>query len=211
RLPDIGLRRQEDRQRYGMLKLLTGLLTGEGVIRVGGAPLRRDTLRAVRRRLGLVLQNAEQQMFMPTVHEDLVFGPLNYGLTREEAEARADAALSQLGIAALKERRNHSLSVGERRMAAIAVVLAMEPEAILMDEPTAALDPRNRRRVIEVIRGLRQTRLVASHDLDMVLDTCARVVLLSDGAVAADGAAETVLRDRALLEAHGLELPLRLQ
>ncbi len=194
-----------------MLKLLTGLLTGEGVIRVGGAPLRRDTLRAVRRRLGLVLQNAEQQMFMPTVHEDLVFGPLNYGLTREEAEARADAALSQLGIAALKERRNHSLSVGERRMAAIAVVLAMEPEAILMDEPTAALDPRNRRRVIEVIRGLRQTRLVASHDLDMVLDTCARVVLLSDGAVAADGAAETVLRDRALLEAHGLELPLRLQ
>ena len=140
----------------------------------------------------------------------MLFGPMNDGLSRAEAEARADAALAQLGIGALKHRHNHRLSGGEKRMAAIATILAMRPAAILMDEPTSALDPYNRRVIIDTINALPQTRLIASHDLDMILDTCRRVVLLSGGAVAADGPAEVVLRDRALLGAHRLELPLSL-
>ena len=194
-----------------VMKVLLGLLPCEGRVLVDGVEVKKETLYAIRRKLGFVLQNSDHQMFMPTVLEDITFGPLNYGATREEAEARADAALERLGIPALKHRHNHKLSGGEKRMAAIATILAMEPEAVLMDEPTAALDPCNRRLVINVIRSLTQTKLIASHDLDMILDTCSRVLLLSGGTLAGDGAAETILRDRALLEAHRLELPLRLQ
>ena len=140
-----------------------------------------------------------------------MFGPLNYGLSREEAEARVDAVLRRLHLEELKERYNHKISGGEKRMAAIATVLAMEPEAILMDEPTSALDPWNRRIVIRTIRELPQTKLITSHDLDMILDTCDRVILLSAGTVAADGPAREVLRDKALLEQHRMELPLRFQ
>ena len=194
-----------------LLKLLPGLLPAEGAVRVGGMPVEKRTLPEVRRRLGFVLQNSDDQMFMPTVWEDMLFGPLNYGLSRAEAEARADEALARLGIGELKHRHNHRLSGGEKRMAAIATVLAMRPEAVLMDEPTSALDPFNRRAVIDAIRGLGQTRLIASHDLDMILDTCGRVLVLSGGRLVADGPAGEILRDRALLEANRLELPLRFQ
>ena len=139
-----------------------------------------------------------------------MFSPLNYGLSREEAEARVDAVLARLHLEDLKHRYNHKISGGEKRMAAIATVLAMEPEAILMDEPTTALDPYNRRIVINTIRELGQTKLITSHDLDMILDTCDRVILLSRGTIAADGPASVILRDRALLERHRMELPLSL-
>jgi cobalt/nickel transport system ATP-binding protein len=149
-------------------------------------------------------------MFMPTVYEDMIFGPLNYGLSREETDRRVDAVLERLGLQDLKHRYNHKISGGEKRMAAIATILAMEPEAILMDEPTAALDPYNRRIVINTIRDLKQTKLITSHDLDMILDTCERVILLSAGKIVADGSAETILRDRRLLEENRMELPLSL-
>ena len=191
-----------------LMKALLGLVSAEGEILVDGVKVDRGTLGEVRRKLGYVLQNSDNQMFMPTVYEDMLFGPMNYGLSREEAEARADAALGKLGIAELKHRHNHRLSGGEKRMAAIATILAMEPEAVLMDEPTSALDPYNRRLVIESIREMGQTRLIASHDLDMILETCERVILLSGGQVAADGPAGEILRDRALLEGNRLELPL---
>ena len=193
-----------------VMKLLLGLLQGEGKILVDGVEVKRDTLGEVRRKLGFVLQNSDNQMFMPTVYEDMIFAPLNYMLSREEADARVDAVLSRLGLEDLKHRYNHQISGGEKRMAAIATILAMEPEAILMDEPSSALDPYNRRVVINTIRELPQTRLIASHDLDMILDTCSRVILLSNGAIAADGPAEELLRDRALLEANRMELPLSL-
>ena len=135
---------------------------------------------------------------------------MNYGCSREEAERRVDAVLERLGLQELKHRHNHRISGGEKRMAAIATILAMEPEAILMDEPTSALDPWNRRIVIDTIRTLGQTKLITSHDLDMILDTCSRVILLSGGRIVADGPADTILRDRALLEAHRMELPLSL-
>ena len=190
-----------------VMKLLLGLLTGEGKILVDGIEVRKDTLSQIRRKLGFVLQNSDNQMFMPTVYEDMIFAPLNYGLTREQAEQRVDRVLAELGLTELKHRHNHRISGGEKRMAAIATILAMEPEVMLMDEPSSALDPYNRRIVINTIRSLPQTKLITSHDLDMILDTCGRVILLSDGRIAADGPAEEILRDKTLLEAHRMELP----
>ena len=193
-----------------VMKLLLGLLTGEGTILVDGVAVKKDTLAQIRRKLGFVLQDSDNQMFMPTVYEDMIFGPLNYGLSREETDKRVDAVLERLGLQELKHRHNHRISGGEKRMAAIATILAMEPEAVLMDEPTAALDPYNRRIVIHTIRSLPQTKLITSHDLDMILDTCDRVLLLSEGQIVADGPAAEILRDQALLESHRMELPLSL-
>ena len=191
-----------------VMKLLLGLLApSSGEILVDGIRVEKKTLPEIRRKLGFVLQNSDNQMFMPTVYEDMIFAPLNYGLSREEAEKRVDAVLRKLGLEELKHRHNHRISGGEKRMAAIATILAMEPEVVLMDEPSSALDPYNRRLVINTVRELPQTKLITSHDLDMILDTCGRVILLSGGCLAADGPADTILRDRALLEAHRMELP----
>ena len=194
-----------------LMKLLLGLLPcQQGEIYAGGLLVSRENLAQVRQTLGFVLQDSDNQMFMPTVYEDMMFAPLNYGLRREEAEKRVDAVLEQLGLVELKHRYNHKISGGEKRMAAIATILAMEPAVLLMDEPTTALDPYNRRKVIQTISTLPQTILIASHDLDMILDTCSRVILLSQGVIAADGPAEVILRDRELLEGNRMELPLSL-
>ena len=193
-----------------LMKALLGLLPAEGEIRVEGTAVTRASLPGIRKKLGYVLQDPDNQMFMPTVLEDMVFGPVNYGLSREAAEEKALSVLEKLGLQALASRHNHKLSGGEKRMAAIAAVLAMEPEVLLMDEPSANLDPCNRRTVIRTICALPQTKLIASHDLDMILDCCGRVILLSGGRIAADGPAEAILRDRGLLEANRMELPLSL-
>ncbi len=193
-----------------VMKLLLGLAEGEGRILVDGTEVRRDTLPEIRRKLGFVLQNSDNQMFMPTVYEDMMFAPLNYKLSRKEADERVNAVLEKLHLEDLKHRYNHKISGGEKRMAAIATVLAMEPEAVLMDEPTSALDPYNRRIVINTIRDLEQTKLITSHDLDMILDTCDRVILLSEGGIAADGPACEILYNRMLLERNRMELPLSL-
>ena len=180
-----------------IMKLMLGLLPcTEGEIRVDGVRVEKKTLPQIRRALGFVLQDSDSQMFMPTVYEDMMFAPRNYGLSKEEAEKKVDAVLEQLGLTELKHRHNHKISGGEKRMAAIATILAMEPKAILMDEPSIALDPFNRRTVIRAINGLSMTKLIASHDLDMILDTCSRVLLLSGGQLVADGRAEDILRDR---------------
>lgn len=194
-----------------VMKLLLGLLTGEGEITAGGLTVNKGNLPAVRQKIGFVLQDSDNQMFMPTVYEDMIFGPRNYGLSREETERRVDEVLNRLGLTELKHRYNHQISGGEKRMAAIATILAMEPEVILMDEPSTALDPVNRRTVIRTVNELPQTKLIASHDLDMILDTCSRVILLNHGRIVADAGAEVILRDRALLESNRMELPFCLQ
>ncbi len=194
-----------------IMNLLLGLLKGSGEIFVDDLPVNKQNLPQIRQKIGFVLQNSDNQMFMPTVYEDMIFGPLNYGLSREEAEQRVDKVLDTLGLQALKHRHNHKISGGEKRMAAIATILAMEPEMIVMDEPSTALDPVNRRRVINTINSLPQTKLIASHDLDMILDTCQRVLLISRGKIVADGDAEAVLLDKALLEANQMELPFCIQ
>nr|WP_326125693.1 ABC transporter ATP-binding protein [uncultured Oscillibacter sp.] len=192
-----------------LMKLFLGLLPcQQGEIYAGGVLVSRENLTQVRRTLGFVLQDSDNQMFMPTVYEDMMFAPLNYGLRREDAEKRVDAVLERFGLTELKHRYNHKISQGEKRMAAIATILAMEPAVLLMDEPTTSLDPYNRRKVIQAIGTLPQTILIASHDLDMILDTCQRVILLSQGMIAADGPADVILRDRELLEKNRLELPL---
>ena len=188
----------------------SGSLT-EGRILVDGLEVIPRNLAEIRRKLGFVLQNSDNQMFMPTVIEDMLFGLLNYGMSRQEALQRADSVLKELGQEKLKGLYNHKISGGEKRMAAVATVLAMDPEVLLMDEPTSALDPYNRRIIINTIRKLPRTKIITSHDLDMIYDTCGRVILLSGGSVAADGPAEEILRDKELLEANRMELPLRYQ
>ena len=194
-----------------IMKLMLGLLPAQGKILVDGMPVTKQNLPPIRQKIGFVLQDSDNQMFMPTVYEDMIFGPRNYGLSREEADARVDRVLRELGLENLKHRHNHKISGGEKRMAAIATILAMEPEMIVMDEPSTALDPVNRRRVISTINSRKETKLIASHDLDMILDTCQRVILLNHGRIVADGEAETILRDQALLEANRMELPFCLQ
>ena len=194
-----------------LMKALLGLLPHDGSIQVDGLEVRKENLKEIRKKLGLVLQNSDNQMFMPTVFEDIMFAPMNYGMSREEAEQRTDEVLEKLGLTDLKHRHNHKISGGEKRMAAIATVLTMDPDVILMDEPTSALDPCNRRVVINTIRSLSNTKLISSHDLDMILDTCDRIILLGDGKVAADGAAMYILKNRELLKLNRLELPLRFQ
>lgn len=194
-----------------IMKLMLGLLFGKGEIMVGGLQMKKQNLSQIRQKIGFVLQDSDNQMFMPTVYEDMIFGPRNYGMTKEEAEARVDKVLTQLGLESLKYRYNHKISGGEKRMAAIATILAMQPEVILMDEPSTALDPVNRRIIIQTIQSLSQTKIIASHDLDMILDTCERVILLSHGTIVADGDCETILRDKDLLEANRMELPFCLQ
>lgn len=192
-----------------LMSVIMGLVDFEGSITVDDIPLEKKNFDAIRRKIGIVIQNSDNQMFMPTVYEDIVFGPLNYGISREDAEKKADEILKDLGISELKHRHNHRLSGGEKRMAAIATVLAMSPETVLMDEPSSALDPYNRRLIINTINSLSVTKLIASHDLDLILDTCNRVVLLSKGRIVADGTADSILKDRELLEANRMELPLR--
>ena len=208
---NVGLIGANGAGKSTIMKLMLGLISGSGEIKVDGLPMNKENLGEIRKKIGFVLQDSDNQMFMPTVYEDMIFGPRNYGLSKEETDRRVDAVLAQLGLQDLKHRHNHKISGGEKRMAAIATILAMEPEMILMDEPSTALDPVNRRTVINTINRLPQTKLIASHDLDMILDTCQRVILLSHGTIVADGDAETILRDKVLLENNRMELPFCLQ
>lgn len=194
-----------------LLKCLLGLLNFDGEIKVNGRVVSEKNLKEIRKDLGFVFQNSDNQMFMPTVIEDITFGLRNYGMTKEDAAIRAEKVLSQLKILDLKTRHNHKLSGGEKRMAAIATVLAMEPKVLLMDEPTATLDPYNRRLIINTVNSLPQTKVITSHDLDMILDTCSRVILLSDGEICAQGPSQEILKNRELLEKYRLELPYRYQ
>ncbi len=204
----IGLIGANGAGKSTLMKVMLGLLDGNGSVIVDGTPVTQNTLAEIRRKLGFVLQNSDSQMFMPTVHDDMLFGLLNYGIRRAEAEKKVSQVLDTLHISYLKDRYNHRISGGEKRMAAIATVLAMEPSVLLMDEPTSALDPKNRRMIINTIRSLKQTRIITSHDLDMILDTCSRVILIDEGRIIKDGTAEEILKDRELLEAHSMELPL---
>jgi cobalt/nickel transport system ATP-binding protein len=183
------------------------LLAGAGQVQIEGQPVTRATLVAVRQRVGFVFQDADDQLFMPTVQDDVAFGPLNQGLDAAAVAERVGAALAAVGASHLAARAPWRLSGGEKRAVAIAGVLAMQPALLVLDEPTAGLDPAGRRRLIELLRGLRHTRIVATHDLDLVLELCPRVVVLHQGRVQADGAPQSVLADAELLCRCQLEPP----
>ena len=165
---------------------------------------------AVRRKVGLLFQDPDDQLFSTTVLEDVAFGPLNLGMSRDEARRRALECLDRVGLVDAADRPPHHLSFGERKRACLAGILACDPTVLVLDEPTANLDPRARRRFIELIRSLPATKLIATHDLEMVLDVCPRTILLDGGKVVADGPSRSILDDGELMEAHGLERPLSL-
>ena len=190
-----------------LILALVGILPASGTVRVGGVTLGRDTLREVRRRIGLVFQDPNDQLFMPTVEEDVAFGPAQMGLPHDELHRRVDSALGSVGLAGLGGRSPHHLSGGERRAASLATVLPMEPHVLALDEPTTGLDPRARRRAVGLLRDLGRTLLVATHDLEMALELCDRAVVMDGGAIVADGAPRDLFADAALMEAHGLEVP----
>jgi cobalt/nickel transport system ATP-binding protein len=178
-----------------------------GRITVAGATLEDRTLPELRRRVGLVFQDPDDQLFMPTVREDVAFGPANLGLRGAELHARVAAALATVGCEALADRAPHHLSGGERRRVAIATVLAMAPDLLVLDEPSSNLDPASRRELVTVLRSLAVTQLVVTHDLPLVLELCPRTVIVDGGRIVADGDTVALLADTELLAAHRLELP----
>jgi cobalt/nickel transport system ATP-binding protein len=186
---------------------LNGILRGRGRLQVAGLPVNDETIRDVRARVGLVFQDPDDQLFSPTVFDDVAFGPLHMGRPAAEVRARVARALAAVDMEGHEEQMPHHMSVGERKRVAIATVLAMDPAILVLDEPSGGLDPRARRNLIRLLRDLPQTMLVASHDMRLVWELCPRTVILDSGQVAADGATETLLRDAALMERHGLEVP----
>ncbi|MGO5490096.1 energy-coupling factor ABC transporter ATP-binding protein [Acidaminococcus sp.] len=195
-----------------LLKLLVGLLPLQaGNLEVCGLPLDRDHLPAIREKTGYVFQDSDSQLFLPTVESDVSFALRNRGVPREEAERRTAEVLAQVGMADMARRQIYRLSGGQKKLTAIAGLLTQKPDLLLMDEPSAALDPRNRRNLIRILGQLPCAQLIASHDLDFIWDTCDQVILLHQGQVERTGPTREILQDGPLLEACGLELPLRLQ
>ncbi|HET6381153.1 MAG TPA: ATP-binding cassette domain-containing protein [candidate division Zixibacteria bacterium] len=190
-----------------MLHLNGILLPAHGRVRVAGMTVGRDTATRVRAQVGLVFQDPDDQLFSPTVFEDVAFGPLHMGVPEEEIHARVEAALAAVGMTGFQRRRPQRLSLGQRKRVAIATVLSMDPSVLVFDEPSAGLDPRGRRELIGLLRELPQTQLVATHDMRLVAEVLPRSVVMDAGLVVADGPTEEILADEALLEAHGLERP----
>lgn len=195
-----------------LLMLLMGLLFPKsGEVRIGDVHVTQKTLPLLRQRLGFVFQEPDDMLFMTTVYEDVAFGPRNYKLDPEDVDIRVNEALEAVGISHLRDKAPYKLSGGEKKAAAIATVLAMAPDILIMDEPTAALDPKSRRKMIQLLNGFDHTKIITSHDLDMILDTCQRVIVLKNGTVIAEGSAYALLSNAALMDDCGLEIPLSLQ
>jgi len=191
-----------------LLLHFNGVRRGRGEVRILGERVEERTLRRIRERVGLVFQDPEDQLFCPTVFEDVAFGPLNWRYPKEEIRERVGQALGRVGMEGSEERSAFHLSGGEKRRIALATVLSLDPEILVLDEPSGGLDPRARRNLIDLLRTFDTTLVVATHDLDLVFDLCERTVVLHGGRVAADGETERILRDGALLGRYGLELPL---
>lgn len=183
------------------------LLPSQGEVNIGDVPVRKSTMRLVRQAVGMVFQNPDDQLFMPTVADDVAFGPQNMGLPPDEVSRRVSLALADVGATDLADRPPFELSGGLKRMAAIATVLSMEPDILVMDEPTANLDSSARRRLLNILHSFRHTMLVATHDLDMALELCPRAILLDHGRVAADGPTASLLCDRQLMASAGMDIP----
>jgi cobalt/nickel transport system ATP-binding protein len=186
---------------------LNGIIQGQGEVSVGNKRLTRENLPAVRAMVGLVFQNPDDQLFSPTVFEDVAFGPLHMGLPKEEVVARVGAALDAVRMSGFRDRLSHHLSVGEKKRIAIATVLSMDPQILVLDEPSAGLDPRARRTLINLLRELPITMLVSTHDMKLVQELFPRTIVMDEGQIVADGRTKDILENEELLTAHGLEKP----
>jgi len=188
-----------------LLMCISGLFAGQGIVRIEGTELTPSRLKQIRGRVGLIFQSPDDQLFMPTLADDLAFGPINLGLPENQVHQQVNQAASQMDLTAMLDRPPHHLSMGQKRNAAIASVLAMRPALLLMDEPSSNLDPRSRRRLISVLESLEATMLIAAHDLALVGRLCRRVMVIDEGRIVADQPAADVLGNAALMEEHGLE------
>ncbi|MFQ5398144.1 MAG: energy-coupling factor ABC transporter ATP-binding protein [Anaerolineae bacterium] len=186
---------------------LNGILQGQGRVEVAGLPVLKPNLPAVRARVGMVFQNPDDQLFSPTVFEDVAFGPLHMGLPEAEVGTRVTRALDMVGMSEFGPRMPYHMSMGQKKRVAIATVLAMEPEILILDEPTAGLDPRARRALIQLLHDLPMTMLVSTHDLRMVQELFPRTLIMDEGQIVVDGETAALMEDETLLEAHGLERP----
>lgn len=191
--------------------LIGVLIPTKGQVRIGDYPVTKETLSNIRRSVGMVFQNPDDQLFMPTVFEDVAFGPLNLGLPVQEVEERVMAALKRVGVAHLRQRPPYKLSGGQKRAVAIASVLSMLPDVLVMDEPTAGLDPKARRQLRDLLQSFTHTKIIATHDLDLVVDLCPRTIVLCDGVIIADRPTLEIFNDEALLTRAHLEKPLTMQ
>ena len=208
----IGLIGANGAGKSTLLKLLVGLITDyEGIIEVLGKPVEKKNLSDIRKKTGYVFQDSDSQLFMSTVYEDVAFGPRNYGYSEEIVQKKVMEALCKVHIENLKDRQIYRMSGGQKKLASIATILSMEPEIVLFDEPTIALDPKNRRNLIGILNSMPETKIIASHDLDMILDTCEETVLLSEGRIVCQGKTKDILKNKELLEKHDMELPLCMQ
>ena len=183
----------------------------DGEVRIGDYPLTRETVHEARRSVGMVFQDPDDQLFMSKVYDDVAFGPLNLGLPPDEVNERVEMALEKVEVLHLKHRPPFKLSMGEKRRVAIASVLSMSPDILVMDEPSAGLDPRARRHLIDLLKTFRHTKIIATHDLDLVLDLCERTIVMHDGCIKADGKTREIFQDEKLLADSRLEKPLRMQ
>lgn len=194
-----------------LLKLLVGLyLNFSGHIRIEEIPVEAKTLPLIREKIGYVFQDSDSQLFMTTAYEDIAFAPRNYGLPEAEVERRVTQALKLVGIQHLRDKQIFKMSGGEKKLVSLATILSLTPDIILLDEPSVALDPRNRRQLIKLLNSFEHLKIIATHDLDLVLDTCQRTIILADGRIVADGPTQELLTNRKLLEDNGLELPISL-
>lgn len=187
------------------------MLPSAGTVTIGDLQLTRRTRQEIRKKVGVVFQNPDDQLFMPTVCDDVAFGPLNLGMSPEKVQDRVVTALRTVGCLDVREKPPHHLSGGQKRAVSIATVIAMDPDILVMDEPSSNLDPKSRRYLIRLLEGFEHTKIVAAHDLDFILDVCRRCLVIHDGRIVADGPAGEILTDRSLLEGNNLELPLSLQ
>ena len=184
-----------------LIKTIVGIfLTDQGEIIVDGEKVTKKTLNSIRKKVGVVFQNPDDQLFMNKVYDDIAFGPRNYKLTEEKVKEKVEKVMKELNIEKLKDRSPNNLSGGEKRKVAIATVLSMEPSIILFDEPTSFLDPKGKRILIETLKGINTTKIIATHDLDMVKDNCKRVIVLKEGQVVADGKPKEILNDIEFME-----------
>lgn len=194
------------------LKLIVGLnLNFKGSIRIEEIPVEKETLPQIRSKIGYVFQDSDSQLFMNTAYEDIAFAPRNYGLPESEVQRRVEQALELTGTTHLRDKQIYKMSGGEKKLVSIATILSMTPDIILMDEPSIALDPRNRRNLIHILNSFDHLKIIASHDLDMILETCERTILMADGKIICDGPTKEILTNKELLEENGLELPFCLQ
>ncbi len=195
-----------------LLRILVGLeLNIQGNVKINQIEVNKKNLPQIRSMIGYLFQNSDNQLFTQSVYQEIAFGLMHKGLNEKSVHEKVIRALEIIGITHLKDKKIYKMSGGEKKMVSIATILALEPEILLLDEPTIALDPKNRRTVINILNRLDYVKLIASHDLDMILDTCESVVLMSEGSIICQGPTYEILHNKELLEANGLELPLRYQ